>query len=369
MQQESANIARIVRHFQFEGEFLSATPYGCGHINDTYAARFQTAADLSRRYILQRINHNIFKDPVALMRNIEQVTGHLRKKIITAGGNPERETLTLIPTLEGRTFYKTTEGNYWRAYIFIENAQTYQLVENPDHIYNAAKAFGRFQQYLSDFPTGQLYETIPNFHHTRKRFENFIRAVEKDVRNRAGSVKADIAFVKKRATQTSVLVDLLTQGKLPQRVTHNDTKFNNVMIDDDTGEGICVIDLDTVMPGLTLYDYGDAIRSSTNSGDEDEADLSKVWFDLKTFERFTQGYLDTARDFLTPTEVAYLPFSANLLTFECGMRFLTDYLAGDVYYKIQRESHNLDRCRTQFKLVRDMEAQMEQMQAIVQQYQ
>ena len=362
---EFANLADIVKHFKFEGDFLTAAPYGFGHINDTYAARFQKADGNARRYILQRINHNIFKNPVGLMRNIAQVTAHLRRKIITAGGAPEREALTLIPTLDSRPFYKTPDGNYWRAYIFIEGAQTYQIVENPDHIYNAAQAFGQFQKLLSDFPAEQLYATIPNFHHTRKRFEDFVHCVDKDVKNRAQSVKAEIEFVKHRAADTSVLVDLLARGELPQRVTHNDTKFNNVMIDDETGTGICVIDLDTVMPGLALYDFGDAVRSGTNSAAEDEADISKVWVDFKIFERLARGYLDTARDFLTPTEIEYLPFSAKLMTFECGMRFLTDYLAGDIYYKIHRENHNLDRCHTQFKLVCDMEAQSEQMRHIV----
>ncbi|MFB0534017.1 MAG: phosphotransferase enzyme family protein, partial [Anaerolineae bacterium] len=339
-----------------------------GHINDTYVARFRKGDGAVRRYILQRINHNVFKSPEELMHNIEKVTTHLRKKIIAAGGDPERETLNLIPTVGEETFYRTPDGNYWRAYAFIEGAQTYEVVENLDHVYNASKAFGQFQRLLSDFPAGQLHETIPDFHHTRKRFEAFVEAVERDVKDRAQSVRAEIEFVEKRAQDTSVLVDLLERGELPERVTHNDTKFNNVMIDDKTGEGVCVIDLDTVMPGLSLYDFGDSVRSGANPAAEDERDLSKVCIDLEIFDCFVRGYMDAARDFLTSTEVDYLPFSAKLMTFECGMRFLADHLNGDVYFRIHRENHNLDRCRTQFKMIEDMEAKFDQMASIVGKY-
>ncbi|HID87303.1 MAG TPA: aminoglycoside phosphotransferase family protein [Anaerolineae bacterium] len=328
------DFAEIIQHFEFEGDFLGASPYGFGHINDTYAAYFRKAKGAVHRYILQRINTEVFKKPEELMENIERVTTHLRKKIIAAGGDPERETLNLIPTVEGKTFHRTPDGDYWRAYVFIEGARTYEIVENLDHVYNASRAFGKFQKLLSDFPAEQLHETIPNFHHTRKRFEAFVEAVERDVKNRARFVRAEIEFVEKRAEDTSVLIDLLEQGKLPERVTHNDTKFNNVMIDDQTGEGVCVIDLDTVMPGLTLYDFGDSVRSGANPAAEDERDLSKVCMDLEIFDRLVHGYLDVARDFLTPAEIDLLPFSAKLMTFECGMRFLTDHLNGDVYFKI-----------------------------------
>jgi organic radical activating enzyme len=358
----------IVKHFKFDGDFLDARPYGFGHINDTYAAYFRKADGVVHRYILQRINHNVFKHPEKLMQNIERVTTHLRKKIIVAGGDPQRETLNLIHTVDAKTFYRTHDGNYWRAYTFVDGALTYEVVESLDHVYNAAKAFGKFQKLLSDFPVGQLYETIPNFHHTRKRFKAFAEAVERDVENRARSVRNEIEFVEKRAEDVSVLVDLLQQGKLPELVTHNDTKLNNVMIDDETGEGVCVIDLDTVMPGLSSYDFGDSVRSGANPAAEDERDLSKVCVDLEIFDRFAQGYLDAARDFLTSTEVDYLPFSAKLMTFECGMRFLMDHLDGDVYFKIHRANHNLDRCRTQFKMVRDMEEKFDQMVRIVEKY-
>ena len=358
----------IVGQFQFEGEFVEASPYGFGHINDTYAARFRQGNGAVRRYILQRINHNVFKKPEELMQNVAAVTAHLRQKIVAAGGDPDRETLTLISTVDGATFYRAPDGNYWRAYVFIEGARTYQVIESLEHVYNGARALGNFQRLLSDFPAERLYETIPGFHHTARRFAAFVAAVERDVVNRARSVGPEITFVIQRADETSVLVDMLERGELPQRVTHNDTKFNNVMIDDQTGEGVCVIDLDTVMPGLSLYDFGDAVRSGANSAAEDERDLAKIHVDLEVFDRFAHGYLDAARDFLTPTELDYLPFSARLMTLECGMRFLADYLSGDVYFKIHRENQNLDRCRTQFKIVADMEEKHERMQAIVDKY-
>jgi Ser/Thr protein kinase RdoA (MazF antagonist) len=358
----------IVTQFLFEGEFLDAQRCGIGHINGTYAARFRKPDGSVHRYILQRINHEVFKRPEELMHNIEKVTVHLRQKIIAAGGDPQRETLNLIPTVDGQSFYRTAEGDYWRGYVFIEGAQTYQAVEHLDHFYNAGKAFGRFQKLVSDFPPEQLYETIPNFHHTPKRFEAFVQSVERDVMNRARSVQAEIEFVERRAEETSVLVDLLDRGELCQRITHNDTKFNNVMIDDETGEGICVVDLDTVMPGLPLYDFGDAIRSGANPAAEDERDLARVCMDLDLYDSFARGYLETARDFLTATEIAYLPFSARLMTLECGMRFLADYLDGDVYFGIHRPGHNLDRCRTQFKMVQDMEDKFDRMVRIVETY-
>jgi Ser/Thr protein kinase RdoA (MazF antagonist) len=351
----------IAKHFQFEGHFLQADSLPSGHINDSYAASFRVTGGGLRRYLLQRINHHVFLSPEKLMQNIEAVTTHLRAKILAAGGDPQRETLTLIPTLDGGSLHRTPAGDYWRAAIFIEGAQTYDVVESLDHVHSAGRAFGSFQRLLGDFPADQLHETIPDFHHTPKRFSAFVQAVERDIANRARTVRSEIEFVEKRASDTSILVDLLEQEQLPRRVTHNDTKFNNVLIDDQTGEGICVIDLDTVMPGLSLFDFGDAIRSGTNTAAEDERDLSKVTVDLEVFDRFTAGYLGAAGDFLTPLEIEYLPFSAWLMTLECGMRFLTDYLDGDRYFRIHRPGHNLDRCRTQFKLVGVIEAHLDYM--------
>lgn len=366
---QSFDIKNILQNFIIEGECIKVEPYGCGHINDSFVADFRKVDGQINRYIIQRINHNIFKSPEKLMENIESVTNHLRQKIIAAGGNPHRETLNIISTIDGKSFYQSPEGNYWRGYIFIEGAKTYQVVENLEHFYYSGKAIGQFQKLLSDFPAENLYETIPNFHHTSKRFEALMEAVDKDVMNRAREVQAEIEFAMKRADDTGILVDLLSKGELPLRVTHNDTKFNNIMIDNQTGESICIIDLDTVMPGSSLYDFGDSIRFGANPAEEDEKDLSKVRMELKLYEQFTKGFLDAARDFLTPKEIEYLPFSAKLITLECGIRFLTDYLNGDVYFKIHREGHNIDRTRTQFKLVADMEEKMERMKAIVEQYQ
>lgn len=361
------DVAEIVTHFELEGRFLDAVPYGSGHINDTYASRYQVGNEI-RRYIHQRVNHNVFRTPDKLMENVERVTSYAREQILAAGGNPDRETLTLLPTVDGKGYYVSPEGNYWRTYIFIEGAKTYDQAEDPRMVYNASRAFGRFQKLLSTLPGGRLHETIPNFHHTRRRFEAFAGALKADVKNRAASAKPEIDFVLEREAECSVLVDMLADGRLPERVTHNDTKINNVMIDDVTGEGVCVIDLDTMMPGSALYDFGDSVRTAAALAAEDELDLGKVGINLEMFEQLARGYLDTAREFLTPTEIEYMAFSAKLMTFECGVRFLTDYLQGDVYFKIRREAHNLDRCRTQWGMIADMERKMEQMQAIVQRY-
>jgi Ser/Thr protein kinase RdoA (MazF antagonist) len=362
------NVEHVARQFRFEGRPSGLEPWEFGHINDTYIAHREGSDGAPQRYILQRINHHVFQDPAGLMRNVEAVTAHLRQKIAAEGGDPSREALTLVPTNDGRTLLTTQDGEYWRAYLFIEGAQTYQTVDNPDHVYSAARAFGRFQQLLADFPAGQLHTTIPDFHHTPKRFEAFVGAVERDVKNRARLVQDEICFITQRETEMSAVVERLERGALPERVTHNDTKLNNVMIDDVTGEGVCVVDLDTVMPGSTLYDFGDAVRSAANSAAEDERDVNKVFMDLHIYERLAHGFLDAARDFLTPAEVQLLPLSARLMTLECGMRFLTDHLNGDVYFRVHRENHNLDRCRTQLKMLDDMERKSEEMARIIARY-
>jgi hypothetical protein len=362
------DIKEIANHFHFDGQFVGISSYGDGHINDTYAASFRNPEGSLHRYLLQRINHNVFKNPMALMQNIERVTQHLQRKIVAAGGDPTRETLTLIPTTEGGFLYQTTEGEYWRAFLFIENAQTFNNPINSKHIYSAARTLGTFQKNLADFPAETLHETIPDFHHTQKRFETFIQAVELDSHNRASLVKDEIHFVQSRAGDTSILTNLLVRGELPLRITHNDTKLNNVLIDDKSGEGICMIDLDTVMPGLSLYDFGEFVRTGAALAAEDETELSKVGFSLEIFEQLARGYLDAAHDFLTPTEIDYLPFAAKLMTFEDGIRFLTDYLSGDVYYKIHRQQHNLDRCRTQFRMVLALGTHYDEMKAIIKKY-
>lgn len=362
------NFEEVIKQFNYEGDLVNIQPYGSGHINDTFAVTFHRPHRNNVRYILQRINTRIFKEPEKLMENIENVTEFLKKKIIASGGNPKRETLNLVYTTNHKPFYCSSSGDYWRSYVFIEGAQTYQVVESIQHFYNAGKALGNFEELLSDFPAKKLHETIPNFHNTKIRYEGFLQALAEDKMSRAKDVQKEIEFVLERGKETTILVELLNSGKLPLRVTHNDTKFNNVMIDNDTGEGVCVIDLDTIMPGLSIYDFGDSIRSGANPAEEDERDLSKVSMDLQLFEHFTHGFLEGTKRSLTDTEIEYLPFGAKLMTFECGIRFLSDHLNGDTYFKIHRENHNLDRARTQFKMVEDMEKKFNEMKAIVDKY-
>ncbi len=353
------DVRAIARQFHIYGDFQNAAPYGSGHINDTYCVSFEQAG-CATRYIFQRINHNIFKNPVALMENIQRVTAHLASK---AGENRDfsRRGLTLVATRVGGHYHRDAEGNYWRVYLFIEKAKTYDAVESTQQAFQAAQAFGRFQTLLADLPAPRLHDTIPDFHHTPKRFATFEKAIEEDVANRAKLASPEIEFAQRHKAICSVLLD----AKLPERVTHNDTKFNNVMLDDDTGEGICVIDLDTVMPGLAAYDFGDMVRTTTSPAKEDERDLSKVGLQFPMFEALARGYLSTAGEVLTVAEKRLLPFSGKLITFTIGLRFLTDYLAGDTYFKVHREGHNLDRCRTQFKLVESIEQQEEKMNQLV----
>jgi Ser/Thr protein kinase RdoA (MazF antagonist) len=359
------NLHDITSNFQVEGEFVQALPHGSGHINDTFLAHFRTGnGDL--RYIHQRINHNVFKHPEQVMENITRVTAYAHERIRAEGGDPLREALTLVPARDGRSFYQDPQGNTWRTYVFIDNgARTYDSTTDLHVVYSAARAFGGFQRLLSGLPGERLHETIPNFHHTRKRFESFVQAVNADPANRAAKVKSEIDFLLKREADASVVVDLLEQGRIPERVIHNDTKINNVMIDDRTGEGVCVLDLDTVMPGSALYDFGDMVRAGTAMAAEDEVKLSKVGVDLKLFTQLARGYLSMARDFLTQAEFELLAFSGKLITYEQALRFLGDYLNGDVYYKIHHERHNLDRARTQIRMVREMEDKMGLMEAIV----
>jgi Phosphotransferase enzyme family len=361
------DIALVAAAFAIEGRFLEAAPYGNGHINETYASVFETSSG-KKRFIHQRINEGIFQDVAGLMDNVLRVTEHVAAKAENMGLDPRRYALTVIPTTDGRSFWRDSDGGPWRTYIFIEDAVTYETVENLDHVENASRAFGEFQKQLADVPGKRLVETIPDFHHTRKRFENFKAAVKRDAQNRAAEVQAEIDFVLAREADCSRLVDMLERGELPERITHNDTKLNNVMLDPESGAAICIIDLDTCMPGLTAYDFGDSIRIGASTAAEDEQDLSKVSMNLDMFERITRGYLDAAREFLTPKEIEVLAFSGKLLTLECGSRFLADHLDGDNYFRIHREGHNLDRCRTQFKMVADMEAAMDQMESIVRKY-
>lgn len=357
----------VIENFQFEGEYTEGIPYGSGHINDTFRVTFQHKGE-TKRYILQRMNNQIFLNPEELMENVVGVTSWLRKKIVENGGEPERETLNLVPAKDGKAFYKDSEGEYWRVYLFIEGAKTYDLVENQEDFYQSAVAFGRFQGLLADYPAETLHETIQDFHNTVKRLDTFKKAVEADGCGRAAQVQEEIQFVLDREALAHKLCDMQAEGKLPLRVTHNDTKLNNIMIDDETRKAICVIDLDTVMPGLSVSDFGDSIRFGASTGAEDEPDLSKVSCSMELFELYTKGFVEGCKGSLTEEELDMLPVGAMTMTYECGMRFLTDYLEGDHYFKIHREGHNLDRCRTQFKLVKDMEEKWNQMNEIVNKY-
>ncbi len=342
--------------FKTDELLVSCMPYGNGHINDTFLAI--TAS--GRRYILQAINTYVFKKPEEVMSNIERVTAFLRKK----NDNP-RGVLTLIPTKEDTAFFRDQDGCVWRLYDFIENSICLDFVESPKDFYECGFAFGKFQRDLSDFPADTLFETIPDFHNTPKRYQDFTDALRRNPLNRAQNAKSEIAFLTEREDFTSILLHAHMRGELPLRVSHNDTKSNNVMLDFETRRALCVIDLDTIMPGFSVTDFGDAIRFGASTATEDEQDLSKVHFDLSLFEIYTKGFLAGAAGELKKSELLLLPEGAKMMTLECGMRFLTDYLEGDVYFKTAYPEHNLVRARTQLKLVSEMENHWDNMKKIV----
>ncbi len=356
--------------FEFKlGEIASyVKPFGAGHINDTYAVYVNEDGAERLGYVIQRINTQVFKKPREVMENIFGVTEFLRRKALERGGDPDRETLNYLKTRTGDNYFEDADGGPWRCYNFIPDSVCIESVRSEQDFYNSAKSFGAFLRELGDYPADTLHETIEKFHDTRKRYADFERALERDVLGRAKHCEAEIAFVRARRADCAVLMDLLEAGQLPLRVTHNDTKLNNILFDEKTGQGLCVIDLDTIMPGLALNDYGDSIRFGASSAAEDEPDLAKVHFVLPLFEAYTKGYLEAAGDVLTDMEKQYLPWGAKLMTLECGIRFLTDYLQGDTYFKVTRPAQNLERCRTQFKLVREMEESWAEMQRIVKKY-
>lgn len=360
-----ADIREVVEFFHLPGAFVSATPFGSGHINDTFRV---TMLDHGRdvRYIVQWINHHVFKNPPALMSNLERVTAHLHKKLVAAGtADIGRRALTLVRTRHDTSHEVDAYGNTWRCFKAIEGARSIDQIEQPRQGYEAARAFGEFQKLLSDLPAPRLLDTIPNFHHTRSRFDAFCESVRNDRVQRAAQAQREIAFALAREDMVDVLLEAQARGDIPERVTHNDTKLNNVLLDDATGAGLCVIDLDTVMPGLTLYDFGDLCRTATCSAAEDEQDLAKVEMLPEMFEALVKGYLSTAGDFLCPAEREHLVFSARLITFEIGLRFLADFLQGDVYFKTHRAGHNLDRARVQFKMVASFEKNEQLMHDLV----
>ena len=363
----SNKVHEAIDGFKLPGELKECIRYGSGHINDTYRLTYETPQG-TKRYILQRMSKSIFKKPVELMENVSGVTAWLRKKIIENGGDPERETLTLVKSNDGLPYFVDSTGEYWRVYLFIEGATCYDAVKDDNDFYQSAVAFGHFQRLLADYPAETLHETIKDFHNTPDRLEKFKKAVAEDICGRAASVQKEIDFILEREELTHALYDLQLDGRLPLRVTHNDTKLNNIMIDDETGKAISVIDLDTVMPGLTANDFGDSIRFGASTALEDEQDLSKVSCDLHLFDVYARGFIEGCGGALTDLEIDMLPMGAILMTFENGIRFLTDHLEGDHYFHIHREGHNLDRCRTQLTLVKDMQEKLPQMNAIIQKY-
>ena len=368
MKNENPCLAAAVAAFPYEGEIVRLEPFGSGHINDTYAVWVQGEAQPRLAYILQRLNTNVFKKPREVMGNIVGVTEFLHGKIEADGRCARRHVLHFIKTTQGETAFYDTEGMPWRSYHFIENSFCYEKSPTVDALYHSARAFGDFLCSLREYPAHTLHETIPGFHDTRRRVQALREAVAEDTAGRAAACRADIDFALAREKDAALLMDMLDRGELPLRVTHNDTKLNNVLFDSDTGEAVCIIDLDTIMPGLSLNDYGDSIRFGATTAAEDEPDLAKVNFSLELFEAYTRGYLETAGPALTAAEKQLLPQGARLLTLECGIRFLADYLSGDTYFKTEHPRHNLERCRTQFKLVADMEREMQAMAAVVEKY-
>jgi thiamine kinase-like enzyme len=360
-------IKTIISNYPFNEnyDYIGHYAIDSGHINDTFVVEFEDKLGEIHSYLLQKINTNVFKNPVQLMENILGVTDFLCKKIAQQDGDTNRECLNVIRTKNGEPFFYCEKYGHWRCYNYISNSYAIDFISAPEVFMNAAKAFGKFQNMLADFPIETLYDTIPNFHNTLSRYNDFIKAVELNLSGRLDTCLPEVEFAKARKDDAGVLVNLLEKGRLPLRVTHNDTKLNNVMFDKATHESICVVDLDTVMPGLSLYDFGDSIRFGANTAAEDEKDLSKVSLDLKLFEFYVRGYLSEAGSSLTEREINYLPFSAKLMTYECGMRFLTDYLNGDTYFRVHYPEHNLIRCRTQFALVADIEEKFDEMKAIV----
>ena len=366
---DSRSLEDAVYAFGFGPQCSYVKPFGEGHINETYAV-YMPGPDGKEvpLYVLQRININVFKNPDQVMHNIFGVTEYLRNIIRQEGGDLDRETLSYIKTKDGESYFEDDNGQPWRCLHYVPNSVCYQQVERPEQFYQSALSFGHFLKQLGEYPAESLYETIPQFHDTRKRFRDFVEAERKDVKNRARVCRSEIDFVLAREKDCGTLMEQLEDGVLPLRVTHNDTKLNNILFDKDTEEGLCIIDLDTIMPGLAANDFGDSIRFGASTAEEDEQDLEKVHFDIDLYEIYVKGYLEMAKEVLTPAEIESLPWGARLMTLECGMRFLADFLQGDVYFKTAYPEHNLVRARTQFRLVKEMEEQFDKMKDVLKKY-
>ena len=361
------NLKQVFSQFTISGQFVRARFLKVGHINDTYLVEAidETA---QTQFIFQRINRFVFRKPDRLMANFEKITRHIRAKLENIqGSDPDRQTLNLIHSRSGECFYLSPEGDYWRAYRFVGEAHIINVATRPEQAYEAGRAFGTFQKLLSDLDASSLHETIPFFHHTPRRFARFKEVLAKDPCGRASEARDAVTFALEREPMTAVITDSLAEGRIPLRITHNDTKINNILFDNRTGKAVCVIDLDTTMPGSSLYDFGDMVRTTTSFAAEDEQDLCKVRMEIEMFRALAAGYLQEAREFLTPEEVTLLVFSGRLITFTIGLRFLTDHLEGDRYFRIHRPGQNLDRARAQFALVRSMDAQDKAMEECVRQ--
>jgi aminoglycoside phosphotransferase (APT) family kinase protein len=358
-------LRHISKQFQIYGEIKHAELCKIGHINETYTATYDQGG-IDVRYVHQKINQGVFRKPAQVMRNLMRVTRHIRHQLESeASDDITRRVITVVPTRDDKSFYKDRDGNFWRTFVYIERVRTFEAVESPKQAYQAAYAFGQFQRQLVDLPEPRLHETIPDFHNTRMRFTALERAIEQDHFNRAKHARSEIAFSLKQEKIVDVILDAMAAGKIPERITHNDTKFNNVMLDEESGAAMCVVDLDTVMPGCVLYDFGDMVRTTTSPTLEDEPDLTKVRMGMPMFKQLAKGYIEATGSFLTKAERRLIAFSGKLITYTIGIRFLTDYLNGDTYFRVHRAGHNLDRARTQFKLVESIERKEAAMQKFV----
>jgi len=361
-QKKSYNVHHVVDQFYIQGTLIDVAPHPSGHINDTFLVTFED--DGEKRYIVQLINKEVFKNPEQVMQNIGRIIVHLKKKIVAEGGDPLRETMTLIPTHNDKYFYIDSLGNYWRTYLYIEDTSTYDIVNNATMAYEGGCAFGKFQTLLVDLPGEPLHETIPHFHDIEKRLETFWLTVDRDPVQRVSEIKDEMRFITTREKEIKLLFEKSKEGLIPQRITHNDTKFNNVLIDSQN-RGICVIDLDTVMNGIIHFDFGDAVRVISNTAAEDEKDLDKVNLNMEFFEAYTKGYMESGRSYLTDNEVELMAFSCRYMTFMLAVRFLTDHIDGDRYFKVHFPYHNLQRARAQFKLVMAFEENYDRMNDII----
>jgi len=354
--------ANVIRNFEVAGEAEKISPYGNGHINDTYLV---TMKEKAPRYILQRINKHVFSRPDKVVENIAGVTAYIKNKVLERCGDVQREVLNLIPTRDGDNYFFDDNEDYWRVYLFVENTNTFELPHSPEIFSESARAFGKFGSLLGEYPCEKLNITIPGFHDTPLRYQQLRAALQADVYGRAKEVECELEDVFKRETEASKLCNMQKRGELPVRVTHNDTKLNNVLFDADTNKWVCVIDLDTIMPGLAVHDFGDAIRFGANTSEEDEADLDKCELSLPMFLAYTEGFLQHTNNMLSEQEKLMLPMGAKIMTLECGVRFLTDYLSGDIYFKVHYRNQNLRRARNQLKLVQSIEEKWTHMCAIV----